>query len=116
MDERLEKALDFSNYMVTLNSQKRLLQEKYQEDLMYYTQGCQFSVTKELITFVGFMLDRDQESVVITDDNNTPIEITDIEEFYSDITDVYFSASNSYFSEFQKLKKNRSVGKLIENE
>ena len=31
MDERLEKALDFSNYMLTLNNQKRLLAEKYQE-------------------------------------------------------------------------------------
>ena len=32
MDERLKKALDFSNYMVALNNQKRLLTEKYQEN------------------------------------------------------------------------------------
>ena len=31
MDERLKKALDFSNYMVTLNNQKRVLKEKFFE-------------------------------------------------------------------------------------
>jgi len=36
MDERLEKALDFSNYMLTLNNQKRLLAEKYQEELIHF--------------------------------------------------------------------------------
>ena len=33
MDEKLEKALDISNYMITLNNQKRLLKEKYYENL-----------------------------------------------------------------------------------
>ena len=36
MDEKLSKALDYSNYMVTLNNQKRLLTEKYQEELLYF--------------------------------------------------------------------------------
>ena len=54
MDERLEKALEFSNYMVTLNNKKRLLREKLHEDLVHYRNVCQFSITKELITFVGF--------------------------------------------------------------
>ena len=35
MDEKLSKALDYSNYMVTLNNQKRLLEEKYQQDLLH---------------------------------------------------------------------------------
>ena len=29
MDERLEKALDFSNFMVTLNNQRKLIYEKF---------------------------------------------------------------------------------------
>ena len=32
MDQRLEKALDFSNYMVTLNNQKRVLTEQFKQD------------------------------------------------------------------------------------
>ena len=31
MDERLVSALDFSNYMITLNNQKRILREQYQK-------------------------------------------------------------------------------------
>lgn len=114
MDERLQKALDFSNYMVTLNNQKRLLQERYAENLMYYTNGCQFSVTKELITFIGLLVEKGNTEVVLTDDNNIPTNINDLESFYEDITDVYFSASNQYFNDYQKLKTNRSVEKLID--
>ena len=36
MDERLSKALDFANYSVTLNNQRRALKEKYLADIIYY--------------------------------------------------------------------------------
>ena len=39
MDERLEKALDFGNYSVTLNNQKRLLKEKFYDDCIMYQNG-----------------------------------------------------------------------------
>lgn len=113
MDERLEKAIDFSNYMVTLNNQKRLLKEKYYEDLIYFYDGCQFTVTKELINFVSMMIDKEVEDTVLIDDNDIPINITELQTFYDNILDVYFSASNQYFSEYQSLKKNRSVQDLV---
>ena len=56
MDDRLKKALDFSNYMITLDNQKRILKEKYQEDLLYYYGGGTFVATKELITFCYSMI------------------------------------------------------------
>ena len=56
MDERLEKALDMSNYMVTLNNQKRLLKEQYKENLIYYFNGGQFTVTQDLISFCQCLL------------------------------------------------------------
>jgi len=116
MDERLEKALDFSNYMLTLNNQKRLLAEKYQEDLIYFHNGSQFTITRELITFVSAMLTADQDEIVITDDNNIPCMITNIEEFYSEIINNYTSASNDYYTKYSDLKKNRSVEKLVDYE
>ena len=51
MDQRLEKALDFSNYMVTLNNQKRVLTEQFKQDIIHYYCGGQFTVTQELISF-----------------------------------------------------------------
>ena len=65
MDEALEKALDFSNYMVTLNNQKRILQEEYQESLIKYQAGGKFTITKELVSFGSNLLDLDNNKVNI---------------------------------------------------
>lgn len=114
MDERLEKAIDFSNYIVTLNNQKRLLKEEYDEKLLHYFNGGQFTITKELITFVGLLVNsKNVEDVVLTDDNNIPIKIKDLTNFYEDVIDCYFSASNSYHTKYNNLKKQRSVEALV---
>ena len=114
MDERLEKAIEFSNYVVTLNNQKRLLKEEYEENLLYYYDGGQFTITKELVTFVGLLVNNgNTENVVLTDDNCIPINVKDLSKFYEDIIDAYFSASNSYFTKYDNLKKQRSVEKLV---
>lgn len=113
MDERLEKALNFSNYMLTLNNQKRLLAEKYQEELIYFYNGSQFTITRELITFVSVMVSAEQDEVVITDDNNLPCLIENISDFYSEIINKYANASNEYYTRYSDLKKNRSVEKLV---
>lgn len=113
MDERLEKALEFSNYMTTLNNQKRILKEKYQDDLIHFFNGCQFTVTKELITFCNTMLNLSQDSVVLIDDNGLPAQIDNINDFLEEILSKYTSASNDYFVEYSNLKKNRKVEKLV---
>ena len=116
MDERLAKALDFSNYMLTLNNQKRLLEEKYQEDLIHFYNGSQVTITRELITFVSVIISADQDEVVITDDNNIPFMVEDLESFYSEIINKYTVASNDYFTSYASLKTNRSVEKLVDYE
>lgn len=117
MDERLDKALKFSNYMVTLNNQKRVIKEKFFEDLLYFNSGCQFTVTKELITFVGLLIDRGNDTdVVLTDDNDIPAKIGDLKSFYADILNTYFTAANNYHTKYEDLRKNRSVEKLVNYE
>jgi len=117
MDERLQKALDFSNYMVTLNNQKRVLKERFREQAMYYYGGGQFTVTKELITFSKMLVDaQNTQNVVFVDDNETPIMVADVEDFLTELTDTYFAAANEYHAEYEKLRKNRSVEKLVEYE
>lgn len=117
MDERLKKALDFSNYMITLNSQKRILKEKYREQIIFYHNGAQFTVTKELMTFVTMLIENEyDEDVVLVDDNETPVMIADLNDFLSSIMNVYFSATNTFHAEYDKLKHNRSVEKLTDYE
>ena len=117
MDERLKKALDVSNYMVTLNNQKRLLKEKFYEDLLYFDSGSQFIVTQNLITFVKFLVESGYDTdVVLIDDNDIPVKIKDLEVFYRDILDLYFRSANLYMNEYEKLKKLRSVEKIFNYE
>lgn len=116
MDERLGKALDFSNYMITLNNQKRLLREKFEEQLLYFFSGSQFTITKELINFCKAMHDANQDDVVLIDDHGNPALVQDIEAFYGNILAQYFEAANSYHTNYITLKKNRSVEKLVEYE
>jgi len=117
MDERLKKALEFSNYMVTLNNQKRLLKETFKEKTVYYFNGGQFTVTKELITFVNMLVERDNtEDIVLIDDNETPILVNDVEAFLSDLVDTYFTSANEYHAKYQDLISKRSVEKLVNYE
>ena len=115
MDERLEKALDFSNYMVTLNNQKRLANEQYNQDLVHYYKGGQFTVSQDLISFCSSLLHNlSQDEVVLVDDNNTPVEIESLEAFVTDIVNIYSDASNRYFTAYTKIKTNRSIEGLVE--
>lgn len=115
MDERLEKALEFSNYMVTLNNQKRILKEKFRENIVHYHNGGQFTVTQDLITFVNMLVDRGvSEDIVLVDDNETPILISDADSFLSDILDRYFSVTNQYYTAYKRLLSKRSVKKLVD--
>jgi hypothetical protein len=113
MDERLKQALDYSNYMITLTNQKRILLEQYHNDLIYYFNSGQFSVTQQLISFCQSLLQLEQEEAILIDDNGLPISIEDLKKFTSKIVAVYFTASNRYLTEYAKLKKNRSVEGII---
>ncbi len=114
MDERLTKALDISNYMVTLNNQKRLLTEQYADNLIYYYNEGQFSISQQLISFCQSLVAREQEEAILVDDNKIPIEIEDLNDFTNTIVSKYFEASNIYLTEYNKLKKNRSVESIMD--
>lgn len=117
MDERLSKALEFANFMTTINNQKRILKEQYKENLVYCYQGGQFTVTRELINFVSFLISQENtNNVVIVDDNDIPIMVKDLQEFFSNLLDSYFTASNKYYQSYSGLSKKRSMETFLNNE
>jgi hypothetical protein len=113
MDERLEKALDVANYMVTFNNQREILKQEYKENLIFHYNGFKFTVTLELINFVYMVNSMELGQIVLIDDNQNPCIIENVSVFKDDIFDVYFRASNLYNEQFSKLKKQRSISKLI---
>ena len=83
MDERLEKALEFSNYMTTLNNQRRIIKEQFLENCVHYINGGKFSVNRELITFCQALRHNHQDDAIVIDDNETPIKIDDLQQSLS---------------------------------
>jgi hypothetical protein len=115
MDDRLTAALNFSNFRQAFSTQQRILKEKSEAKLTYgYNSGI-FKIDKELISFVKALLDFGRQSnVVILDQNNNPILIEDLIKFQDEIMDRYFTVTNEYFDSMQKLKKSRSLEKLLD--
>lgn len=114
MDERLSKALEFGNYMLTLNNQKRLLKEKFLDQSVYYVDGHKFSINRELISYVKTLIDlHNDKNIVLIDDHNQPYRCQDLNQFLLTILDIYQTNLNSYHTEFQKIKNKRSVEDLI---
>jgi hypothetical protein len=114
MDERLQKALEISNYMLTFQNQKRLLKEQYQENLVYYFNGGQFTITQQLISFCQSLLIMNQNETILIDDNEIPIQIEDLKTFTNNLYSNYFEASNKYLIEYNKLKNNRTIESIMD--
>jgi hypothetical protein len=114
MQEDLQKALDFSNYRHTFSIQRKTLKEKIAARLTYGFNGGIFKIDRDLLTFVQVLETNGRtEGVVLLDSNENPVLIEDLSTFKDEIFDRYFSATNEYFEEYQKLKKSRSVESLI---
>ena len=114
MDEKLSQALSRSNFMTTFYNQKQILWQKYQDDLVYYTQGHEINIDATLITFCSTLLQSGRTSVVITDVNNLPFLVSDLQSFLDSILEQYSTVSNDYYAEYQLLKKNRSIEGLVD--
>lgn len=115
MDESLKKALEFSNYNHTLSLQRKVLKEKMSARLTYGYNGGIFKIDQSLMIFVDMLINQGRISgIPILDSNENPIIINDMESFRDEIFDRYFNTVFEYHVEFEKIKKNRSVEKLID--
>lgn len=115
MDDRLKNALDFANYRQTLATQRKTLKETNEAELTYGHAGGIFKIDRTLLTFVQMLLDQGRtENIPILDINNTPILVSNLEEFKNEIFDRYFSTTFKYLESYNKLKNSRSVEKLVD--
>jgi hypothetical protein len=111
--ERLNKALEFSNYRITLSNQLNLFKSKVKSLQYISVNGGTFFIDRSLISFVRMLLQMGYSESVLLDINDLPIEIDNLEGFFEDIFSRYFEAINEYNNEYKKIKKARSVEKVI---
>ena len=113
MSAKLSKALEYANYRVTLNNQHDALKAKVQSLLSYSINGGTFTIDRELITFCSALLSDKVKDAVLLEIYNNPIRI-DLKKFYTEIKSRYFEATNEYYAEYEKLRKARSVHKVVD--
>ena len=114
MDKQLEEALDFANYQQTFSIQKKVLKERISAKLTYGFNGGLFRIDRNLLTFVDMLCAKDRTSgVILLDANENPVLVEDLNEFSEEIFRRYFEVTNEYFEQHQKIKKSRSVEKLV---
>ena len=113
MDERLEKAFQTANYMATLGNLRKTALEEYKQSLVYYFQGSSFTVSRELIVFVHTLTELGNTESILLDDNNIPLNVTNLKEFLTNILNVYGQATNEYLAKYADLRSKRRVGDLV---
>lgn len=115
MDPRLEKALSFSNYQKSLSIKRKTLKEKIDSKLTFAYNGGIFKIDRSLLVFVQMLIDQDRtDNVPLIDANENPILINDIIAFRDEIFSRYQSSILEYYQEFEKIKRSRSVEKLLD--
>jgi hypothetical protein len=114
MDERLEKALEFSRYRISLFNRKEDLKLRLKNMLLHATDGGIFTIDQQLITFVEMLVSKGRMQAVLLDDNGNPIEIADLAQFADDIIGKYFESTNLYYAEYAKLRSARTVKSIYE--
>jgi len=112
MDERLEKALDFSNYIQTLNNQKDLLKKSFDESIVYYFSGGTFTITLDLLNYLNYLNLEKIVSAILIDDNGMPTCVN-VNDFYNNIQNIYRSSVQQYYEDYNKLIKSRTIESII---
>jgi hypothetical protein len=72
MDDRLEKALEFSNYRMTIENQKKNLKIRMETQQTFMYKKGTWRADQLLISFVQSLLDNEFQHAVIQDSRNTP--------------------------------------------
>lgn len=115
MDDRLKKALDVANLMVTFGTQRDLLKQEYKENCVYHITGHRFTVNRELITFLSTLIFlKNDEDIVILDDYENPYLISNVKEFLDTIFNLYIENTNEYYHKFIDLKSKRTIARVMD--
>lgn len=113
MDERLEKALAFSNYRATIENRRTALKRRFETMcILHYNQGM-FIANDVTIAFVSALIANENADAIMIDVKENPIKINNLKEFYAQLLNTYFIAVNEYSVEITTLNKARNVKKVM---
>lgn len=114
MEERLQQALEFANFRQTLNNQLQKLKIRSEGMLLFAEAGGKFTINRELICFLDYLIRENYSDATLLDDNNSPIFIANIKDFLKKITARYFEVTNNYLQESREIKKQRHTKSILD--
>lgn len=112
MDKKLEDALAFANYRLTLQIQRQNIDARVDTALLASHQNAIFKSSQELIAFVGLKAIRG-EKLLVEDHSGNVIQIDNANDFLSALIQAYDSAMELKQLEQKKLKSARSTAKIV---
>jgi hypothetical protein len=112
MDTRLNDALAFANYRLTLQVQRQNIEARVNAALIVSYQNAIFTSTQTLISFVGLRVMR-SDKLLVEDNSGNVIHIENPNEFLTALLIAYDSAMELKQQELQKLKSARSTAKIV---
>jgi hypothetical protein len=115
MDSRLEKALDFSNFRMILSTRKKNLMRLFDNKLLFHYNSGIFKATPEFLAFlVTVILREKQGGFIFIDQNDNPIHIENLDDFYNEAFNKYKTAIKQYYDSYQKLTEAKEIRKVLD--
>jgi hypothetical protein len=101
--ENIDKLMVVADKMAHRIKHTRVLKEKYKSENILFYQGGQFEVTRGQISFINVLMRDKVEDVVVVDDLECPILISNMQDFYEKLISQYAKAANSFYTSFNEL-------------
>lgn len=114
MDERLEKALAFSNYRITIENRRKAIQRRFEAMTVVYKNNGMFKANQETIAFINALIQSNHQQAIVLDSKSNPIIVENLQEFVEHLIGVYFAATNELMDEMKKLSKARDIKKVVD--
>jgi hypothetical protein len=104
----MEDRISTANQMENFNNQLQLLKDKFVDSNILFYQGHQFTIQGDLLSLCKSYIDLHRtKDVVLLDDYQTPVLISDLTEFNDNAWHTYQANLNQYHTEYQTLIKNK---------
>lgn len=114
MDSRLENALDFANFRMILSTRQKNLKRLFDNKLLFHYNSGIFKATPEFLAFLVTVIMRERQGgFIFIDQNDIPIHVENLDDFYNEAFKKYKTAIKQYYESHKKLNEAREIRKAV---
>lgn len=114
MDQRLKEAIEYSNYRLTLATHKKNIRLRAEAIQLVSDSGGMFRASEQLILWLDYLIRNGTDQYVLNDSNDQPILVKDIPSLHKKLADSHAKAMNLLHAENEKIKRARTIEKVVD--